>query len=138
MAANLEAVFNNDPGQRRHTYSERDKDNRPTLRYTLEAAGHVRRVYPVLIVQDFSLQIGFANRELRNLFAEEIKNRRLDPALVRPLSLLTVEDLESVLPYLDVVPFTEIIDEYIKPHEPLYRFKHVLNRYLSAHGMMTG
>jgi hypothetical protein len=80
-------------------------------------------------------QIGFANRELRNLFAEEIKGRNFDPALVRPLSLLTVEDLENVLPYLNEVSLTEILDEYIEPHEPLFRFEHALNQFLKKRGI---
>lgn len=130
LAGNLENVFNNDPAQRRHTFSERGANKEPILQYTLEAASHVKRVYPVLIVQDFSLQIGFANRELRNLFDDEVKKRRIDPTLICPLSLLTVEDLENILPYLGEIPLTDILDEYIKPHQPLYRFEHILNQFL--------
>jgi hypothetical protein len=130
LADSLEVVFNNDPDQPRHTFSERDKENQPQLTFSLDDAERVRIVYPVLVVQDFSLQTGFANRELRNLFEREIKTRRVDPELVRPLSLLTVEDLETLIPYLDEVSVTDILDEYIKPHEPLYTFEHVLNAYI--------
>jgi hypothetical protein len=78
LANSLEIVFNNDPSQDRHTFSERDKAKQSLLRFNLEDAKRVKKVYPVLIVQDFSLQTGFANRELRNLFEHEIKSRRVD------------------------------------------------------------
>ena len=48
---------------------------------------------------------------------------------VKPLSLLTIEDLENLLPYLGEVSLPEILDEYIKPHEPLFSFEHILNRF---------
>jgi len=130
LANSLEIVFNNDPSQDRHTFSERDKAKQSLLRFNLEDAKRVKKVYPVLIVQDFSLETGFANRELRKLFEHEIKSRRVDQELVRPLSLLTVEDLETVIPYLSKIPLTDILEEYIKPHEPLYTFEHILNAYI--------
>jgi hypothetical protein len=49
--------------------------------------------------------------------------------LVRPLSLLTVEDLETIIPYLGEVSLTDILEEYIKPREPLHTFEHVFNVY---------
>jgi hypothetical protein len=130
LAQSLEIVFNNDPAQERHTFCETNENGDVVLEYNLEAARRVKRVYPVLVVQDFSLQIGFANRELRNSFDREIANRHLDGELVRPLSLLTIEDLENLLPYLDQVSFTEVLDEYIKPHEPIFRFRHIFSQFL--------
>ena len=129
LADSLEIVFNNDPSQVRHTFSERDKEKQPLVRFSLEDAKKIKKVYPVLVVQDFSLQHGFANREFRNLFEREIKMRRVEPELVRPLSLLTVEDLETIIPYLGKVSLTDILEEYIKPREPLHTFEHVFNAY---------
>jgi len=130
LAQSLEIVFNNDPNQERHTFSETTETGEVVLEYSLQAARGVKRIYPLLIVQDFSLQIGFANRELRNSFQREIMNRTIDGNLVKPLSLLTIEDLETLLPYLDEVSFTEILDEYIRPHEPIFRFTHILSQFL--------
>ena len=130
LASNLEVIFTNDTGRKRHTFSERSSDGEVIRQYDIESTENVRRIYPVLIVQDFSLRIGFANRELRNSFAKEISTRSIAPDLVKPLSLLTVEDLENLLPYLDEVSFTDILDEYIKPHEPLYSFHNIFTEYL--------
>jgi hypothetical protein len=135
LAQNLEIVFNNDPAQERHTFSETSENGDVVLEYSLEAARRVKRIYPVLIVQDFSLQIGFANRELRNSFESEIANRHIDPELVKPLSLLTAEDLENLLPYLDQVSFTDILDEYVQPHEPIFRFRHIFSQFLKRKGI---
>ena len=135
LAHSLEVVFNKDPVQQRHGFSEIAENGDVVLEYSLEQAARVKRIYPVLIVQDFSLQIGFANRELQNCFETEIANRQIDAQLVRPLSLLTIEDLENLLPYLDEVSLTEILDEYTKPHEPIFRFRHIFSQFLKLKGI---
>jgi len=50
-----------------------------------------------------------------------------------PLSLLTIENIEKVIPYLDSFALTTILDEYISPtHEPLYTFENALARFLNG------
>jgi hypothetical protein len=136
LAEKLEIVFHREMKER-HGFSQRDERNRAVLQYTPELAQAVNRIYPVVLVQDAAMQIGFANHELRNLFDTEIKGRNVDRTLVKPLSLLTVEDLEYLIPYLDEVSLTEILDEYVKPHEPIFAFKYVLNEYLKRNNIAT-
>lgn len=54
-----------------------------------------------------------------------------------PLSLLTVEDIEKVIPYLEDFTLPTILDEYISPkQEPLYSFQNVLNRFLNEKSIL--
>jgi hypothetical protein len=119
LARKLEMLFNKDPKERK-TFSNFD-------------VSRIKKVYPVLIVQDLSLQIGLANNKLRRIFEEEKESHNIDPSLiVRPLSLLTIEKLENLLPYLDAGDFTfvDILEEYTTgSYEPLDSFHNVLYYY---------
>jgi len=134
LADNIEAIFNADES-RRGEFSERDASGNVLRSFTGEDAKGVRVIYPVLVVQDFSLRLGFANRWLRNLFAAEVRKRSVNPNLIRPLSLLTIEDVEKVLPYLEALSFVEILKEYTKAHEPLYTFEYVFNELRARRGV---
>lgn len=129
LAERFEIAFNI-KAEHRHGFSQRDEHNEPVVRYSTGCAAKVRRIYPVVIVQDPSLSIGFANRELKRIFDAEIKTRAVDQNLVKPLSLLSIEDLELLIPYLQEVSFTELLDEYTRPHEPICSFRYILNQYV--------
>ncbi len=134
LAQRSETAFNRDPNLR-HGFSQRDENNQSVLSYTVAFSRQVRRVYPIVIVQDPALRIGFANREMQKLFDAEIKPKEVDQDLIKPLTLLTIEDLEYLIPYLGEVTFPEILDEYLKPHEPLISFRYIMNQYLDRQGI---
>lgn len=117
----------------RDSFSERVGRRRPTDAFN---TAPVRKVYPVLVVQDFSMTIGFMNRRLRLQFAQKMQEYRIDPRVqIRPLSLLTVENLENVLEHLGEITLTDVLDEYAREaHEPLSTFNSILDRYLIARG----
>lgn len=99
IASGLHAVFGEGAND---TFSERGKN----LSDVVYSFGHndikrVKVVYPVIIVQDFALQIGLANYKIRQEFNRELKKRGLSRNVtVKPLSLITVEDFEKTIPYL--------------------------------------
>src|SRR5262249_12424745 len=78
---------------------------------------------------------GFANRQMQQLFAAEIETKEVDQHLIKPLTLLTVEDLEYLIPYLGEVTLPEILEEYLKPHEPMISFRYIMNQYLDRQGV---
>lgn len=134
LAQRSETAFNRDL-QQRHGFSQRDQNNQPVISYTVDFSRQVRRVYPVVVVQDPAMRIGFANREIQKIFVAEIKTKAVDQDLIKPLTLLTVEDLEYLAPYLGEVTFPEILEEYLKPHEPIISFRYIMNQYLDRRGI---
>jgi hypothetical protein len=134
LAQRSETAFHRDP-KRRHGFSQRDENNQSLVSYKPEFSREVRRVYPVVVVQDPAMRIGFANREMQKLFAAEIKTKDVDQDLIKPLTLLTIEDLEYLIPYLGEITFPEILDEYVKPHEPMISFRYIMNQYLDQRGI---
>ena len=115
----------------------------------LDAAGHwneslsaielrrVRRVYPVIVVQDFAMTIGFMNRRLKLQLDEAIGRVGIDPTIqLRPLTLLTIENLEDVLAHLGDLTLPEVLDEYAR-HEnaPLSTFNQVFRAFLKRNGI---
>lgn len=129
-------LFNEDESER-DTFFEYNKENNSTKTLDAKDIKRIRKVYPVLIVQDFSMTIGFMNRRLKLQFAQKMQEFRLDSNIkVRPLSLLTVEDLENVLEHLEEVTLTDILDEYAREeHEPLSTFSGIFTKYLKAKGI---
>lgn len=136
IAAKLEAIFNS---AEHDTFSQRDNSNEHKL-YTFgsQDLNRVRKIYPVMVVQEFALQSGLANYKIRQEFKREIEGRLLRQGVtVMPLSLLTVEDIEKVIPYLEDFTLPTILDEYISPkQEPLYSFQNVLNRFLNEKSIL--
>jgi hypothetical protein len=122
LADNIQLVFNDEPGGRRHTFHERGEGGRPVKQFGLKEIGRVKRVYPMIVHQDFSLGFNGVNRIMSRFFQSEIAQRRVDQDMVRPLSLLTVEDLEVVIPYLVAIPLPEILEEYAANDDPLTTF----------------
>jgi hypothetical protein len=129
LAMNLAKVFDVDP-EKREGFSERDGENRPIQFSTDRDAQKMSRVYPLIIVQDFSLSIGFANFHLREMFDKEIQKYPIIPGIIRPFSLITIEDLEIVIPYLSQVNLFEILDRYIERLEPIYSFQNVFFKFI--------
>ena len=91
----------------------------------------------MIIVQDLSLALGFMNRRLKQQFAAKIAECNIRPDLhVRPLLLLTIEDLEVLMPHLGEITLTDILDEYARDvHEPLSTFNGIFQDYLIRHGI---
>jgi hypothetical protein len=130
LANGLEAIFGVGAND---TFSQREQDRRNTI--CSFGSGDIKRVkvvYPVIVIQDFALQIGLANYKIRQEFNRELGSRRISRGVtVKPLSLITVEDLEKTIPYLAEFTLPEILDEYVSSrHEPLYTFENARMRFL--------
>jgi len=127
LVRKIEVVFNSERAARK-TFAQLHVDA-------------VRRVYPVLVVQDISLQIGLANWRLKRWFEEERASRSIDRDLViRPLSLLTVENLERLLSYVEAgdFAFTDILDEYgLGTYQPHESFQDVLINFRKKRGIKS-
>ena len=68
---------------------------------------NVNNIYPVLIVNELSLEFGLAHWRLRTWFEKELGERSiLKSVKVHPLMVMTIEDLENLIPYLDAEDFT--------------------------------
>lgn len=130
LADNLELVFDNTQGAMRRTFYERDGGGNPTKRFELKDIGRVKRIYPVIIHQDFSLRLNGVNRIMAAFFQEEIAKRRVEQELVRPLSLLSVEEVEVIIPYLIAIPLPDILEEYTKYDDPLTTFDRIFRAFL--------
>lgn len=102
-----------------------------------EDVKRVKKIYPVIIVQDFALLIGLANYKLRQEFKRALERRKLIAEInIMPLSLITIEDFEKALAYIDEVKLTDILDEYVSPkHEPLFTFENSLVRFIEQQGI---
>jgi hypothetical protein len=131
LADNIELCFNEQQDQRA-TFSVKDANDESILSLTNDDINNFSSIYPVVIVQEHALRIGFGNRWLRNLFQAEIENRSVNLTRIRPLTLINIEDLEEVLPYLKDISLVAILDEYAKNKEPLISFKHVFNNLIRS------
>jgi hypothetical protein len=137
LARGIERLFNND-GSARDTFSELDEARRQRVRqFGSEDAERVKKVYPVIVVQDLALGLGFVNRRLRQQFSAKIAQSNLRPDVhVRPLSLLTIEDLEVLIPHLGELSLTDVLDEYARDvHEPRSTFHGIFQKYLRGRGI---
>lgn len=135
IADNLGFVFNNRPGETRLFFHERDDAGLPTKRFGLKDIKHIKRIYPVIVHQDFSLRLKCVNLIMNECFQQEIKRRNVDEAMVRPLTLLTVEDLETLMPYLSDVRLPDILKAYSKLDDPLMTFTKFLHWFLRQRSM---
>jgi hypothetical protein len=127
LADNIQLVFNNDPDGR-HTFHERDESGQPVKQFGLKEISRVRRIYPVIVHQDFSLRLNGVNQIMSKFFTTEIEQHRVDLALIRPLSVLTIEDLEVIIPYLGAIPLPDILEEYAKYDDPLLTFQRIFKQ----------
>lgn len=136
LSKSIRILFNIN-AQERDIFFECDKENHSPNHFNAEDSERIRKVYPVLIVQDFSMTMGFVNRRLKLQFKQKMQEFKLDSKIdVRPLSLLTIEDLENILEHLEEVTLTDILDEYSrKEHEPRSTFDGIFGQYLKARGI---
>lgn len=137
LSRSVGKLFSEDPS-RRDTFSELDNLGHPTtVAFSVKDVARIREVYPVAIVQDFSMTIGFINRRLRLQFEQQCAKTNIDSNVhIRPLSLLTVENLEDVLEHLGEVPLTDVLDEYAKEeHSPLTTFDAIFKQLLKSRGI---
>jgi hypothetical protein len=135
LADNLQWVFDNRPEAKRRTFHQRDAQGRPIKTFDLRDISRIKRIYPVIVHQDFSLRLNGANQIMREFFGTELAQRAVDAELVRPLSLLSVADLEILLPYLADIPLPEVLDEYAKYDDPLTTFEIVFASFRKNRGM---
>lgn len=67
----------------------------------------VVNIYPTLVVNELSLQFGLTHWRLRQWFEKEISERQIvESVKVHPLMIMTIEDLEGLIPYLEADDFT--------------------------------
>lgn len=136
LSRSIENLFHEN-GSTRDSFGQVDEEGRWQETLSVDELRRVRRVYPVLVIQDFSMTIGFMNRRLRMQFEEAIQRLRIDPAIrVCPLSVLTVENLEDVLAHLGDLTLTDVLDEYAR-HEntPLSTFNSIFRDLLKKNGI---
>ena len=126
-------LFNVDRGKS-ETFSELDEKRRPVNTFNSFDVERIRKVYPILVVQDFSMTTGFMNRRLKMQFAGKLEEYGISTNVhIRPLSLLTVENLENVLEHLEEIKLTDFLDEYASErHQPLSTFNSILDDYLKS------
>lgn len=136
LSRSIGLLFNGNDKER-DTFSERGEKRLRVNIFPLEDLGRIRKVYPVLVVQDFSMATGFMNRRLRQQFAQKMQEYSINTIVhVRPLSLLTVENLENILEHLGEITLTHVLDEYAsEEHQPLSTFNSILEKYLKARGL---
>lgn len=74
----------------------------------------VRKIYPVLVLSDRIFSFPFMNRFLDSEFKRFVAYNNLEEHLeIMPLTVLTIEDLENLEPYLSDTPFHAHLDQWI-------------------------
>jgi hypothetical protein len=120
IARNLSFVFNKEPSNR-HTFYVQEPQRKKV--YDLNYIRKVNHIYPVIIHQDYFLRMSSVTHMARDIFKEELRKYSIDIALVRPLTLLTVEDLEVLIPYLKIMPLHQVLEKYFLFTEPFDTFQ---------------
>ena len=74
----------------------------------------VRKIYPVLVLSDRIFSFPFMNRFLDSEFQRFVTYNDLEEHLeIMPLTVLTIEDLENLEPYLSDTPFHAHLGQWI-------------------------
>ena len=133
LARNLSFVFNNQSPESRHTFYVRDRQRVRT--YGLNYIRKVRYVYPIIVHQDYFLRMNGVTHMARDLFRGELAKHPIDPELVRPLTLITVEELEHLIPYLKVKPLPQILEKYFLFTDPYDTFHNFFMWFLKKNGI---
>ena len=93
LTINIERLFNLD-ANRRYKILDLEFPN-------------TRVVYPILIVNELSMEFGLAHWILRGWFEKSMESKSIAPDIkVNSLMILTIEDLELIVPYLEAGDFT--------------------------------
>ena len=75
----------------------------------------INRIYPILVLSDRMFSVPLMNRYLDSEFEQMVKCTDLKEDLdIKPLTVLTIEDLESLEPYLNDTPFHVHLDNWIQ------------------------
>lgn len=125
LADNIEYVFS-----QRHTFREGGEGHHAERIFGEKDISRVRRIYPVIVHQDFPLRLNCVNVFMGRIFRDELGKRDVNQDLVRPLSILSVEDVEILIPYLIAIPFPDVLEEYARYDDPLTSFKKILYNLL--------
>lgn len=135
LSRSIGMLFSED-GEKRDTFSELGEKRRPVHTFNAGDVQRIRKVYPVLVVQDFSMATGFLNRRLKLQLSLKLREYGISPNVhVRPMSLLTVENLENILEHLGEIKLTDFLDEYAdQRHQPLSTFNGIFNDFVKARG----
>ena len=83
----------------------------PTERKKIKGLGfycsNARIVFPILVVNELSLEFGIANWKLIQWFDDVIKTKNIDSTIsIKPLLTITIENLENMMPYINNNDFT--------------------------------
>jgi hypothetical protein len=89
----------------------------------------VRRIYPLVVHQDFSLRLNGINQIVGRAFRREIAKRHVELRFVRPLCILSIEDLEVLIPYLVDVSLPDVLDFYVAKDDPLTTFRSIFKKF---------
>ncbi|HKP35755.1 MAG TPA: hypothetical protein VJT71_02765 [Pyrinomonadaceae bacterium] len=128
LADNIQLILDNRKDAKRLTFHDRDSQGRPAKRFELRDIQRVRRIYPLVVHQDFSLRLNGINQIVGRAFRREIAKRHVDLRFVRPLCILSIEDLEVLIPYLADVSLPDVLEFYAAKDDPLTTFRSIFNR----------
>ena len=79
----------------------------------------IKRIYPVLVLSDRIFSVPCMNWFLNSEFKSMINdNNQQNDMEIMPLTVLTIEDLELLEPYLSNRPFYVYLDEWIAQYNP--------------------
>jgi hypothetical protein len=79
-------------------FAESESERRELQDLTADAINSVRSVVPVLVLQDHIFRVPLLNWYLNRLFQTRLAQYKLRPGvLVRPLSVVCIEELESMV-----------------------------------------
>ncbi len=129
LADNIQLVFDNSEDAQRRTFHDRDGQGQPARRFELRDIQRVRRIYPVVVHQDFALRLNGINQIVSRAFRNEISKRHIDLRLMRPLCILSIEDLEVLIPYLVDVSLPDVLEYYATKDDPLTTFRSIFNKF---------
>jgi hypothetical protein len=129
LADNIQLVFDNRKDAKGRTFHDREVSGKPAKRFDLRQIQRVRRIYPLIIHQDFSLRLNCVNQIVARAFSEEISTRAVNPRIVRPLCILSIEDLEILIPYLADLHLPDLLEYYSRKDDPLLTFQSIFSRF---------
>ncbi len=127
----------NEDDRQRDDFSEYDEKRRAVSVFGSADVARIRKVYPVVVVQDFSMTMGFMNRRMKLQFSEEMRKYKVRANVhIRPLCLLSIENVEDVFAQLEEVKLIDVLDEYAREvHDPLSNFNAIFTNYLKTRGI---
>ncbi len=100
----------------------------------------VKKIYPVLILSDLMFSVPLMNRVLYSEFQRFVRHNHLKKHLeIMPLTVLTIEDLESLEPYLSDTPFHDHLHQWITQffsHRRPYPFSEYLSSLRRTEGQV--